>query len=122
MSASDAENRGLSATIALVTGGARGIGRAIALALAREGSSVAIAARSADELDRTLDELRALHDRVIAVRADITDRAAVDHMVAQTQALLGPIDFLVNNAGAASIVRTKIGSRAITNSGGLSST
>ena len=80
MSASVAENRGLSGTTALVTGGARGIGRAIALALAREGAAVAIAARSADELDRTLDELRAVHDRAIAVQADITDRAAVDRM------------------------------------------
>ena len=104
MNASDAENRGLSATTALVTGGARGIGRAIALALAREGASVAITARSVDELDRTLDELRAIHDRTIAVRADITDRAAVDRMVAQTQALLGPIDFLVNNAGSAGVI------------------
>jgi NAD(P)-dependent dehydrogenase (short-subunit alcohol dehydrogenase family) len=104
MSASVAENRGLSGTTALVTGGARGIGRAIALALAREGAAVAIAARSADELDRTLDELRAVHDRAIAVRADITDRAAVDRMVAQTQALLGPIDFLVNNAGSAGVI------------------
>ena len=104
MSASVAENRGLSGTTALVTGGARGIGRAIALALAREGAAVAIAARSADELDRTLDELRAVHDRAIAVQADITDRAAVDRMVAQTQALLGPIDFLVNNAGSAGVI------------------
>ena len=97
MSASDADSRGLSETIALVTGGARGIGRAIALALAREGASVAVSARSAGEFDRTLGELHAIDDRVIAVRADVTDRVAVDDMVSQTEARLGPIDFLVNN-------------------------
>jgi len=64
--------RDLVRTIALVTGGGRGIGRAIALALAREGAAVAISARSAGELDRTLGELRAIHDRVIAIRADVT--------------------------------------------------
>ena len=104
MSASEAANNNLAATTALVTGGARGIGRAIALALAREGAAVAIAARSADELDHALEELHAIHDRAIAVRADVTDRAAVDHMVAETEARLGPIDFLVNNAGKAGVI------------------
>ncbi len=104
MSTPEADHRTLSGTTALVTGGGRGIGRAIALALAREGASVAIAARSADELNRTLGELRAIHDRVIAVRADVTDRAAVDDIVSQTGARLGPIDVLVNNAGSAGVI------------------
>jgi NAD(P)-dependent dehydrogenase (short-subunit alcohol dehydrogenase family) len=51
-----------------------------------------------------VDELRAIHDRAIAVQADITDRAAVDRMVAEAEARLGPIDFLVNNAGAADVI------------------
>ena len=79
MSASDAENGDLSATTVLVTGGARGIGRAIVLALAREGGSVAIAAQSTHELDRTLEKFRAIHNCATAVQVDVTDRAAVDH-------------------------------------------
>jgi NAD(P)-dependent dehydrogenase (short-subunit alcohol dehydrogenase family) len=104
MNTSVSDSGDLSETTALVTGGGRGIGRAIALALAREGAAVAIAARSAGELDRTLAELCAVHDRVIAVCSDVTDRAAVDSMVSQTEAQLGPIDFLVNNAGSAGVV------------------
>src|SRR5262249_22100274 len=49
-------------------------------------------------------ELRAIRERAIAVCADVTDRAAVDDMVAQTEARLGPIDFLVNNAGSAGVI------------------
>jgi short chain dehydrogenase len=94
----------LTDSVALVTGGGRGIGRAIALALAREGAAIAIAARSPEELGRTLAELHVIHGRAIAVRADVTDRAAVERTVADTEARLGPIDFLVNNAGSASTV------------------
>jgi NADP-dependent 3-hydroxy acid dehydrogenase YdfG len=65
---------------------------------------VEITARSANELDRTLTELRQVHDRVIAVPADVTDRAAVVDMVSQTEAQLGPIDFLVNNAGSGGLL------------------
>src|SRR5262249_35018118 len=101
---SGASRQDLSGTVAVVTGGGRGIGRAIALALARAGAAVAITARSASELDSALAELRAIHHRGIAVRADVTGRAAVDDMVAQTEARLGPIDFLVNNAGSAGVI------------------
>ena len=94
----------LSGTVALVTGGGRGIGRAIALALARAGAAVAITARSSGELEDTLIELRAIHDRAIAIRTDVTDRAAVEDMVAQAEVQLGPIDFLVNNAGTADVI------------------
>src|SRR5262249_54052018 len=104
MSASGAERESLSGTVAVVTGGGRGIGRAIALALARHGAAVTITARSVGELDSTLGELRTIHDRTIAVRSDVTDRASVDDMVSQTEARLGPIDFLVNNAGSAGVI------------------
>ena len=86
------------------TGGSQGIGRGDALRLAREGAAIAIAARSADQLDRTLTELRQVYERVIAVRADVTDRAAVADMVSQTEAQWGPIDFLVNNAGSEGVI------------------
>jgi len=60
--------------------------------------------RSVGELDRTLAELHAVHDRAIAVPSDVTDRAAVENMVSQVEARLGPIDFLVNNAGSAGVI------------------
>ena len=104
MSASNTDNGDLSGTIALVTGGARGIGRAIALALAHDGASVAITARSVGELDRTLAELRAIHNRVMAVRSDVTDRAAAAEMVTKVEAQLGSVNFLVNNAGTSDVI------------------
>lgn len=104
MSATDSGPEGLLGTVAVVTGGGRGIGRAIALALARAGAAVAITARSASELESTLAELLAIHERAIAVRADVTDQAAVDDMVSQTELRLGPIDFLVNNAGSSGVI------------------
>ena len=104
MSTSPVRGGSLAETVAIVTGGSRGIGRAIALALAREGAAVAISSRSTDELDRTLGELRAIDDRAIAVCCDVTDRAAVDDMVSGTELQLGPIDFLVNNAGSAGVI------------------
>lgn len=103
MSASDSRKDMLH-SVAIVTGGARGIGRAIALGLARAGASVAITARSVSELEGTLAELRTIHHRAIAVRSDVTNRTAVEEMVAQTEAELGPISLLVNNAGSAGVI------------------
>ena len=84
--------------VALVTGGGRGIGRAIALRLAAERWDVAIAARSADQLAETA---RLAGGRTLAIPADIADPAAVNGIVRQTETQLGPIDLLVNNAGVA---------------------
>ena len=102
MSTSDKPS--LPRTVALITGGSQGIGRAIALRLAQEGAAVAIAARSTHELDRTLAELRKHHERVIAIHADVTDRAAVGDMVSRTETEFGPIDLLVNNAGSEGVI------------------
>jgi NAD(P)-dependent dehydrogenase (short-subunit alcohol dehydrogenase family) len=82
--------------IALVTGGGRGIGRAIALALAQVGWAVAVTARSADELDETVS---LSPSPMLAVTADIADPADVHAMVQRVERDLGPIDLLVNNAG-----------------------
>jgi NAD(P)-dependent dehydrogenase (short-subunit alcohol dehydrogenase family) len=104
MSVSGVSQEDLSGTVAVVTGGGRGIGRAIGLSLARAGAAVAISGRSNSELDNTLSELRAIHHRTLAICCDVTYRAAVDEMVRRTEAELGPIDFLVNNAGSPGVI------------------
>lgn len=91
---------------ALITGAGRGIGRAIAIAFAREGADLALVARTASELDETAQLIRAAdalqgkgEPRVVAVTADISQRADVDRAVRQALATLGRVDVLVNNAG-----------------------
>ncbi len=89
----------LQSRIALVTGGGRGIGRAAALALAQAGASVAVLARSVQEVDRTVDELRAAGHRAAGGSADVADPAALAAALQRLSAELGNIDILVNNAG-----------------------
>ena len=85
--------------VALVTGGTRGIGRAIALRLARDGADVAINySRSHDDAEAAADEIRALGARALAVQADAGDREAVFAMVAAVVESFGRIDVLVNSA------------------------
>ena len=91
----------LEGRVAIVTGGGRGIGRAVALALAQEGAAVAVAARSQDELAETARLVREGGGRAIAVPTDIRRREHVQALVATTVAELGPVDILVNNAGVA---------------------
>jgi 2-hydroxycyclohexanecarboxyl-CoA dehydrogenase len=85
--------------VALVSGGARGIGRAIVLGLAADGRAVAIADRLADEAAAVADEVRSAGGRAVALGVDITDGSAVRDAVAQVASELGPVDVLVNNAG-----------------------
>jgi NAD(P)-dependent dehydrogenase (short-subunit alcohol dehydrogenase family) len=85
--------------VALVTGGGRGIGRAIALALAAEGARVAVTARSAAEIDAVAAEIRGGGGDALAVPLDVADPAAVRDAFATVGARLGPVDVLVNNAG-----------------------
>ena len=111
----------LSGRVALVTGGSRGLGRVDALTLARAGADVALAdillesdtsaaeslgilaqaavAQGMVHTEETVDEIRSLGRRAMAVRCDVTDRAQVDDAVGQVVAELGSVDILVNNAG-----------------------
>jgi 3-oxoacyl-[acyl-carrier protein] reductase len=92
----------LEGKVALVTGGSRGIGRAIAVALAREGLDVGVNYRSRrDEAAAGCREIEALGRRAIAVEADVSRASEVDALVATVEAKLGPIEVLVNNAGIA---------------------
>lgn len=91
----------MTARVALVTGGSRGIGRALALALAREGLAVAVAARGVDDAEKTAAEAQAAGGRAHAVTLDVTDAASVEAGLARATEALGPIDVLVNNAGVA---------------------
>ena len=87
--------------IALVTGGGRGIGREIALALAREGCHVAVAARSSDQVKAAAVAVTGLGVRALPLVLDVTDEGEVARAVAAIAADLGPVDVLVNNAGIA---------------------
>lgn len=92
----------LAGQVAIVTGGGRGIGRAIAQALATAGAAVAVTARSAEELATTVTAIHEHGGRAIAVPADVTDSHAVHHLAAETERQLGSVDLLVNNAGSLS--------------------
>jgi NAD(P)-dependent dehydrogenase (short-subunit alcohol dehydrogenase family) len=85
--------------VALVTGGGRGLGRAFAGALAETGAAVAVVARSAEQLQETVDAIRQKGGRAFAFPADVTDEEAVRGSFAAVVRQLGPITLLVNNAG-----------------------
>jgi len=87
--------------VAIVTGGGRGIGKAIALGLAKAGYSVAVVARSEDQLAETVREITQLGSRAISVVADVADPAAVQRTMVEVEDSLGSVDLLVNNAGLA---------------------
>jgi NAD(P)-dependent dehydrogenase (short-subunit alcohol dehydrogenase family) len=94
--AEESELTELAGQVALVTGGGRGIGRGIALELAVAGMRVAVSARTRKQVEETAREVGGL-----AIEADVSDRGAVERMVAEVDRELGPIDLLANNAGIA---------------------
>jgi 3-oxoacyl-[acyl-carrier protein] reductase len=90
--------------VALVTGGSRGIGRAIALRLAGDGANVAISyASRAAEADATAEEVRRLGRKALAVRCNVAVPGEVVEMVRRTRAQLGPIDFLAHSGAISNI-------------------
>jgi NAD(P)-dependent dehydrogenase (short-subunit alcohol dehydrogenase family) len=87
--------------VVLVTGGGRGLGRAIALALGRAGYRVGVAARTQGQVEAVAGELRAAGATALGLQLDVADAASVESAVTRIHAALGPIDVLVNNAGIA---------------------
>ena len=111
-SASDIDNaRNLAGKVAIVTGASRGLGKAIAIELARAGAAVAIAARTIQEgqsslpgtIFETEDEIRKFGGKALAVRCDISEENDVEDLVRQVNMHLGPPDILVNNAGSTAV-------------------
>jgi 3-oxoacyl-[acyl-carrier protein] reductase len=97
----------LKGKAALVTGGSRGLGRAICLALAAEGAKVAVNYReSAGKAQAVADEIVRAGGAAVAVQADVSSEAAVVAMFDQMQAALGPVEILVNNAAYCPVVAT----------------
>jgi NAD(P)-dependent dehydrogenase (short-subunit alcohol dehydrogenase family) len=90
----------LTGKAVLITGGSRGLGLALARAFAREGSRIAICARSAAGLDAARRDLQSRGAEVFTVECDVSDRSQVQRMVQAVKAHYGAIDILVNNAGA----------------------
>ncbi|MGV3540213.1 MAG: 3-ketoacyl-ACP reductase [Rufibacter sp.] len=91
----------LKGKTALITGAGKGIGRAIAIALAREGVNTALLARTEKDLQKVASEIEALGVETSVVTADVTDINSVNEAVEQAQLELGFIDILINNAGTA---------------------
>jgi 2-deoxy-D-gluconate 3-dehydrogenase len=93
----------LKGRVAIVTGGNGGIGRSIALGLARAGAAVAILGRNEEKNGRVLEELKAHGVASLALRLDVTKRETLAPAMAQVERALGPVDILVNNAGVANV-------------------
>lgn len=94
----------LNGTVGILTGASRGIGLYIAETLARKGVNLALAARSAEDLEMTAKKVEAFGVRTIAVPTDVNKKTDLRRLVKRTSEELGPIDLLVNNAGVEGMV------------------
>ncbi len=88
--------------VALITGGGRGIGRAMALRFVKEGASVVIADKNLEPAEAVVNEIKALNGKAIAIKTDVRKRAEVNQMVQAALDEFGKIDILMNNAGQSS--------------------
>ncbi|MGR8931658.1 MAG: SDR family NAD(P)-dependent oxidoreductase [Gammaproteobacteria bacterium] len=89
--------------VVIVTGASSGIGRATALAFAREGATTVLAARSQDRLDQAAMEIRQVNDRVRVIPTDVSDRQQAERLVRQVETEFGRVDVLINNAGGGAV-------------------
>lgn len=89
----------LAGKVAIVTGGSRGIGRSISIALAEAGANVCMAARKPESLEESVAAVNATGQKGIGVATNVRDAAALENLVAETKRQLGRVDILVNNAG-----------------------
>jgi NAD(P)-dependent dehydrogenase (short-subunit alcohol dehydrogenase family) len=89
----------LAEKVAVITGGGRGIGRAIALKFATEGAAVVVAARTKSEIETVAEEIRKVGGRSVAVPADVADEAQCKNLFGVAASQFGRVDILVNNAG-----------------------
>ena len=89
----------LEGKVAIVTGGSKGIGRAIALAFAESGADIVICSRTAEDLEKVAKEIRAIGKRALVVPTNVAVKAEVDNMIDKAIEEFGTIDILVNNAG-----------------------
>lgn len=104
-------NFSLEGKVALVTGASRGIGKAIAIALAEFGADVAVAARTVEALEQTAKEVQALGRRSLVVPCDVTDSGQTERMVEQILGELGGLEVVVNNAGGSRFMAPLLGVR-----------
>lgn len=88
----------LDEKVMIITGAGRGIGRTIAVAAALEGTKVALAARTQDEIDAVASEIRSNGGTAVAIKTDITREDDIRSLVRETESTLGPVDILINNA------------------------
>jgi NAD(P)-dependent dehydrogenase (short-subunit alcohol dehydrogenase family) len=89
----------LAERVAVITGGGRGIGRAMALKFAGEGAAVVVAARTRTEIEAVAQEVRNAGGRAAAVPADVADEKDCERLIHEVESLFGRVDILVNNAG-----------------------
>jgi len=85
--------------VAIITGGGKGIGRAISMAFSSEGAIIVIAARTLSMLNETAEKIKSAGGRVKAIQADVSDEKQVQRLVAETLSDYGKVDILVNNSG-----------------------
>src|SRR6266446_2938830 len=101
-------DKNLEGKVALVTGAGRGLGRAFAIGLAGAGARVAAVARSTDQIAETVTLIEAGGGTAIALRADVSDPAAVRRMADEARARLGPIDLLIKQRRLRRSVRSHL--------------